>query len=157
MRSKNHTVWTWQDADDVVRFAGYGQYMDKHPAIDRFEKRHEGDSELDLWLQSCDEEPKRTTFGQEVVSLEEAIGFVMGLRSKFAETLLKSRGPSSYAGGNPKKGVYRFCATDISKCEAYPSVREAAKAMECNPSTITRWCQDPKNVAWGYIDGEVET
>jgi len=157
LRFKNHTVWTWLDADDVVRFAGYGQYIDAHPAVNRFAARFDADSELDIWLQSLDEEPKRVAFGNDVISLEEAIGFVMGLRAKFAETLLKSRGPASYSGGHPKKGVYRFCAEDISKCEAFTSVREAAKAMECNPSTITRWCSDPKNVAWGYIDGDVET
>lgn len=157
MRHKAHTVWTWQDVEGVVRFAGYGMYLEKHPAVERFARRFEGDSELDVWLQSLDGEPKRRTFGHEVVSLEEAVGFVMGLRAKFADTLLKSRGPSTYSGGHPKKGVYRFCAKDISKCEAYESVREAAKDMNCNPSTITRWCQDPKNVAWGYIDGDVET
>jgi hypothetical protein len=126
-------------------------YIDAHPAITRFAGRFDGDSELDTWLQSLDEEPKRVTFGNDVISFEEAIGFVMGLRAKFAETLLKSRGPASYSGGHPKKGVYRFCAEDITKCAAYTSVRETAKAMGCNPSTITRWCTDPKNVAWGYI------
>jgi hypothetical protein len=132
-------------------------YLETHPAIARFAKRGESDSELDIWLQSLDNEPNRVTFGNEVVSLEEAIGFVMGLRAKFAETLLKSRGPSSYSGGHPKKGVYRFYAEDITKCEAYLSVREAAKAMNCNPSTISRWCGDRKNVAWGFIDGDLET
>lgn len=157
MRYKQHTVWTWLDADDVVRFANYGMYLETHPAIARFANRFQSDSELDIWLQSLDGEPRRETFGHEVVSLEEAIGFVMGLRAKFAETLLKSRGPSSYSGGHPKKGVYRFCAEDISRCEAYASVREAAKAMNCNPSTISRWCTDPKNVAWGFIQEDVET
>jgi len=154
---KQHTVWTWHDDEDVVRFAGWGKFIDEHPAITRFNERHERDADIDLWLQSLDEEPTRKTYGAEVVSLEEAVGFVMGLRNRYVDTLLASRGPSSYTGGHPRKGVYRFCATDLTKCDAFASVRDAAKAMGCNPSTITRWCKDPKNVGWGHLDGKVET
>lgn len=159
MRYKQHTVWTWHDSEGVIRFVGYGMYDDDlgHPAVARFNERFNGDSELDMWLQSLDEEPTRKTFGNEVISFQEAIGFTVGLRAKHADTLLKSRGPSSYAGGHPKKGVYRFDMNDLSKCDVFESVREAAKAIGKNPSTVTRWCKDPKNEGWGYIDGDVET
>ena len=156
MRHKAHTVWTWLDADSVVRFAGYGMYIDAHPAITRFAARFDNDSEVDSWLQSLDEEPKRETFGNDVISLGEAIGFTMGLRQKFAATILRSRGPASYSGGHPKRGVYKFDAEDVTQCAAFTSVRDAAKAVGCNPSTVTRWCTDAKNIVWGYLYDELD-
>ena len=154
MRPKQHTVWTWKDTEKVVRFVGYGMYTIRHPAKEQFYGRFLGNSELQRWLQSLDDEPARETYGNQVVSLEEAMGFAMGLRTRYAETLLKSRDPASYSGGHPKRGVYRFCADDVSQCMAYDSVRKAAKAMACNPSTVTRWCKDPNNTTWGYIVGD---
>jgi len=154
MRPKNHTVWIWTDYEGVVRHVGYGSYDGGHPAASRFKARHDDDSELDLWLRSLDSEPTRKTFGDSVVSLDEAIGFAMGLKVKHAETILKSRGPQSYCGGGPSKGVYYYNPHDLSKCNSFESVRAASRAVGANPSTVSRWCNDKKNEAWGFFDND---
>lgn len=152
---KSYTVWLWFDDSGDVRHVGYGQFLRgvAHPARIRWEesRTNESDSPLDLWL--CDYpicEPRRETFGPTVMSESEAVGLCAGLRARHKETVLKTRGLNSYAGGHPKRGVYRF-SEDLNKCAAYESVRDAARSVDVNASTVTRWCQDDTNPEWGYL------
>lgn len=149
---KNHTIWLWHDPDETPRHVGYGRFIDKHPALTKWEKRHEDDSELGLWLQKHSQEPMRSTYGPRLVSLEHAIAAVLGLRDRFKDTLLKTRGPSTYKGGHPARGVYFICAENIEHSQIFGTVREAADAMDVHPSTIVRWCQSESNINWGYLD-----
>lgn len=153
---KNHTVWMWKDRwnEQAVRFVGYGRFEDKHPALDMFDDQRGADSELGRWLACHEVEPLRETYGPKIVSFEVAIAAVLGLRARFRVTLLKTRGPSSFHGGHPARGVFYFCAENIENSLTFESVRAAAKTFGCNPATITRRCQDEKNVTWGYIDND---
>ena len=118
--------------------------------------RHDDESELNEWLRTFEEAPHREAFGPRIVSLETAVAFVMGLRQRFGDVLLHSRGASTYCGGHPTRGVYSFCAKNLNACRSFASVREASRAMGVNASTITRRCTNSKNPEWGYLDGKDE-
>ena len=154
MSAKSHTVWMWYDTEMNVRYVGYGKFVDMHPALLAWHNRNEDESELNEWFQTFEDEPFRQTFGPRIVSLETAVAFVMGLRQRFGDILLHSRGASTYCGGHPTRGVYRFCAKDLNACRSFASVREAGRAMDVNASTITRRCTSTKNLEWGYLDGK---
>jgi hypothetical protein len=146
-----HTVWIWKDYEGTPRYVGIGQYAIRHPAIDKFEARFDDSSDLGKWLQLLDEEPERQTYGPGVVGRKAAVAMAMGLRAKYADTLFGQRDPKTYKGGPPARGVYHFCASDLEKSTVYASVREAARDVGKNPSSVTRWCQNPKNLQWGYV------
>lgn len=149
---RKHTVWIWRDLDETPRHVGYGRFIDKHPALEVWEQRNKGDSELHLWLQRHNQEPIRENYGPRVVSLEHAIAAVLGLRERFKGTLLNTRGPSSYKGGHPARGVFFLCMEASEKSKVFATVREAADAMNVHPSTVVRWCKNEANASWGYLD-----
>lgn len=154
MSAKSHTVWMWFCPAGDVRYVGYGKFVDMHPALLAWRDRNDDESELNDWLQTFETEPHREAFGPRIVSNETAVAFVMGLRQRFGDVLLHSRGASTYCGGHPTRGVYRFCEKDLSACQSFTSVREAGRAMGVNASTITRRCKSTKNLEWGYLDGK---
>lgn len=153
---KNHTIWIWKDGEKVPRHVGYGRFGDKHPALVKWEQREDDDSELGEWLRSYDVEPERDTYGPRLVSLETAIAAVLGLRDRFKETLLKTRGPNSWRGGHPSRRVYYINTVNIEQSEIFDSVRHAARETGKHAATITRWCSNENNVSWGYIDESEE-
>lgn len=144
-------VWIWRDSDGVERFAGYGAFGDIHPAVLRWQARHKDDSELGLWLQTLDEEPDRENYGPRVMGVVSALEAVLGLRKRYEATLLKTRGLSTYRGGHPSRVVY-FLDDEDDDVRYFNSVREASRAVGRNASTVTRWCNDPRRMNWGYLD-----
>lgn len=154
MSASNWTCWTWEDGNGTVKYVGYGPFVKRHPAAERWANRFTDDSELHQWLQTMNDEPVREVCGAAVMIRKLAYTLATVYRSRHRDTILESRGSMSHNGGGVPRCVIYCPEDDILSAELFESVREASRKTKINPSNITRKCQNPKNYEWHYAEPE---
>lgn len=149
MTKQRFVVWTWTDADGTPRFVGWGRASRQHPAKQLWAKREGADSDLNFWLRTFTEEPRRIeNAGIVRYYKHEAAAIAEGLRNRYkndGNELLDTRPWGTRIGGGLARMVM---APDFA---IYDSVRQAAVDEGVNPCTITRWCQSDKS-GWDYLN-----
>jgi len=148
MRKQFH-VWIWKDAAGNPFYVGWGKYEVSHPAKRLWASRDQFDSPLTEFLRRFSKEPDRVNEAADVaMSREDARALAEGIRESIRKKggiILDSRPKDSRVGGGLARKVL---APDLN---VYDSVRQAATDVGCNPSTITRWCQEV-GTDWDYVD-----
>lgn len=145
MRPAKFQVWTWFDDKGRPAYVGWGPYRKYHPAVEMY--RAPADSQLGVWLSLHDQEPPREDYSATLLHKEDARAICQLLRDRYAAggvALLSNREFDTFAGGGAPKAV------KSPQGELFESVRAAADAKRKNPSTVTRWCGDPRT-GWVYV------
>jgi len=153
MPSVNWTTYAWEDETGAVRYVGCGPYGDSHPAVLKWNNRHNDDSPLHKWLQSLESEPKRVVCGSTLMPKNMARTLAKHYRNEYAATIFEARGLMSYNGGGSSRQVIH-CPEDLDGLAVFPSVRKAAEAVDLHPAQITRRCQNESIEEWVFADEE---
>lgn len=145
----NWACWTWLDSGVIV-YVGAGPYTDDgHPAARRWAARFDDESDLNLWLQDCIDEPRRDVCGSTIMPKTMARDLAGIYRARNAETLLSAR---EHSGGGHSRRVAFVPTDDFGDAQVFPSVREAGRAHRVNPSTVTRRCKNANCSEWLFIE-----
>lgn len=154
-QEKNYTYWIWADDLGIPMFVGWGRYVKtkryglKDPSTVVFEKRHDFDSELNLWLREFEIEPWRAepfTFHRTFYHKVDARTLAVNTRKKLIADGFPMLNPKPFdamTGGGRRRPVSGPFGT-------FGSVREAAKVLLVDPGSVTLWCQSGKD-GWHYI------
>ena len=143
-----HVVWTWLDTDGKPVYVGWGKFEKTHPAKIVWAGRNSYESELNTWLRSLKNEPKRATHTTSIpLRKQDARAMARAIcerHRKADESLLDSRPDGTKLGGGGRRQVLS------PELTVYPSVRQAAIDVGVNACTITRWCQEA-GTDWDYL------
>jgi hypothetical protein len=151
MADRRWYPWVWRDDDGAARYVGVGRMLrGVHPAdriwLDRFK---EDDSPLLRWLRERHGVPPRRedVGGADAKTRVEAESLFSIVRQSLQDAgadLLTTREIRTYRHGN---GVARVVEDDFGI--RWPSLREAARAYNINPSSAQRRV---RSGLWRYIN-----
>lgn len=148
MSERSHIVWTWLDDNGDPFYVGWGVRGHYHPAKALWMSRTQYDSPLMDHLRGLSKEPKRARDSdQPVMSRVDARGLAMSKREDFKERgfkLINDRPYGSRSGGGACR---ELLGPDLT---VYESVRDAARSLDVNPSSVTRWCQKDDS-GWDFL------
>lgn len=143
----DYLAWEWAINDELA-YVGCGEMVKGvHPATKLWLERTKYRSQLNDWLVTLSEEPKKSRVIPNIaLTKEEARMYAFGRKRELklkGITLLSTRPFGTTKGGGAPLGVIDEHGT------RFPSVRAAAEAHKVTPCTVSRYVRDPLS-GWSF-------